>query len=131
MNQTKAPTCHPDRKYHAKGLCRPCYTQAKGYYTTQKRRNTHLRDTYGIDQEAFDWLLDTQKGLCAICEELLALEGPNRSKRACIDHDHVTNKVRGILCHECNLAVGLLQDNPTRMVSAANYVMGYDLAKIG
>jgi hypothetical protein len=38
-----------------------------------------------------------------------------------VDHDHVTGKIRGLLCFECNSAIGLHKDDPARMEAAAMY----------
>jgi hypothetical protein len=39
-----------------------------------------------------------------------------------VDHDHKTGKVRGILCHKCNIALGLIGDDPARARALANYL---------
>ncbi len=54
--------------------------------------------------------------MCAICGEK-----PGKKKFA-IDHDHRTDKVRGLLCMRCNIAVGLLRDDPMLMMSAWKYI---------
>jgi hypothetical protein len=41
----------------------------------------------------------------------------------CVDHDHATGRVRGLLCAACNAALGLLQDNPRVILSAADYLL--------
>ena len=48
-------------------------------------------------------MLDFQKGVCAICKKTA-----RNGKRLEVDHDHVTGKVRGLLCRNCNVAVGLV-----------------------
>lgn len=52
---------------------------------------------------------------CAICTL------PS-NKRLCVDHDHKSGKVRGLLCHKCNVALGLLQDNVTFLLQAVKYL---------
>lgn len=74
------------------------YASNKGNY-----RNTRLLRLYGIEEQTYNRLVIAQHGLCAIC--YLPAEN-NRSKRLYVDHDHTTSKVRGLLCHRCNLAVG-------------------------
>ena len=130
MKQTKSAICHPERTCWAKGLCRSCYTKDRGYNNPQTRRINHLRSSYGIDQGTFLEMMEWQHNKCLICHTTLRLDGPNNGNRACIDHDHATKKIRGILCYPCNVAIGFLHDNPAVMVNAANYVMGYDLATI-
>jgi proteasome beta subunit len=59
-------------------------------------------------------LLDRQHGVCAIC----------RSPRAeQVDHDHLTGHVRGVLCFNCNAALGLFKDRPDVLRRAAHYVV--------
>ena len=55
-----------------------------------------------------------QNGRCLIC----GLE----SQKLCLDHDHKTNKIRGLLCRNCNAALGILQDDPALCCAAANYL---------
>lgn len=60
----------------------------------------HLRQ-YGLTVEQFDAMVIDQLGLCEICGAA--------DKRLCIDHDHRTNAVRGLLCNTCNLAMGYFE----------------------
>jgi hypothetical protein len=50
------------------------------------------------------------------------MPGPNSSGEWCIDHDHVTGQVRGLLCGSCNSGIGLLRDDPGVIKAAARYV---------
>lgn len=59
-------------------------------------------------------MLEEQGGLCAICGN--PLEVP------CVDHDHETNQVRGLLCNPCNRGLGLFKDKPETLRSAAAYI---------
>lgn len=61
-------------------------------------------------------MLAEQHGQCAICSTPLDV-GEFR-----VDHCHRTNQVRGLLCNDCNWAIGFLQDDPQRMRAAASYV---------
>jgi hypothetical protein len=63
-------------------------------------------------------LLAAQGGVCAICNK------PAWGTRMpCIDHDHATGKVRGILCHHCNAALGFIKDDPAVARAMANYLV--------
>ena len=69
----------------------------------------------------FDRLLVAQQGLCGICGE------ENRSgHRLAVDHDHTTGRVRGLLCHRCNTAIGLLRDDPALLRAAIEYLARYE-----
>lgn len=74
--------------------------------------------TYGITKGQFTEMLVAQKGGCAICHTIW---GSGR-KGPFIDHDHITGRVRGLLCHSCNAGIGLLRDDPEIMQSAITYL---------
>lgn len=71
---------------------------------------------YGLEENDFADLLEHQGMGCAICG------ASPRVRRMVVDHDHKTGKVRGILCHQCNLGIGLLGDCPLTLVDAAEYL---------
>ncbi len=60
-----------------------------------------------------DALLEKQKHKCAICGD---------DKKLCIDHDHGTGKVRGLLCTDCNLSLGRFKDNIDILSKAITYL---------
>jgi len=80
--------------------------------------NNHVKRerTYGITQERYEELV--AKG-CAICCTLLCSDG----RVLHVDHCHSTGKVRGVLCGECNMAVGKLRDRPDLCIAAAEYLV--------
>jgi dCMP deaminase len=72
----------------------------------QQQREWTLKNVYGISMDDYNKLLKIQGNLCAICK------GPQqRDQNFCVDHCHKTGKIRGLLCHKCNKALGLLNDN--------------------
>ena len=76
-------------------------------------RKSHLKRKYGITLEEFDALLAAQGGGCAIC---------GRTDADNVDHDHVTGRVRGILCFNCNVAIGHVAEDEDRLAAAMAYV---------
>lgn len=86
-----------------------------------KDRDWQLRTKYGITSADYDALLEAQGGGCAIC----GTTAPGGRSRVYfhVDHDHVTNVVRGLLCHGCNISLGLLQENVDTMMAMASYIM--------
>lgn len=80
----------------------------------------HLRRTYGITADDYDEMLAGQGGGCAICES--PTSGDPRRPRLHVDHCHDTGKVRGLLCSDCNRALGQFKDCPDRLVAAADYI---------
>ena len=80
-------------------------------------KDYHLHRNFGIDHEQFTSMEAEQGGRCAICNR-----PPSDGKALSVDHDHVTNAVRGLLCSNCNFAIGLLGDDPEIVESAAAYL---------
>ena len=70
---------------------------------------------YGLTIEDYDALFDKQKGLCGCCGK------PDKTK-LCVDHDHVSGVVRGLLCRLCNRAIGQLGDNVEGVTNALRYL---------
>ena len=79
-----------------------------------KARN--LLKRYNLTTEQVESMKLAQLYRCAICGEQ-----PNTWH---IDHDHETNKVRGMLCGPCNMALGLMKDNQANLMKAALYLNG-------
>jgi hypothetical protein len=73
---------------------------------------------YGITEAEWDALFTMQEGRCVICAVDLA------TVKACVDHDHVTGEVRGLLCNVCNQGLGYFGDDPDRLLAAAAYLVG-------
>lgn len=73
---------------------------------TANGRKQNLRRKYGITVERYAEMWSAQGGACAICS---APEPANKLRRHAIDHDHAMGKVRQILCHRCNIAIGMLE----------------------
>lgn len=89
-------------------------------------REYQLKTKYGITLQAYDEMLKAQGGCCGICG--LPEEYKDRSgniAQLCVDHCHTTNKVRKLLCKRCNMALGLMRDNPELLDVAANYIRYY------
>lgn len=85
-----------------------------------------LKTRFGIDEEEYNKLLLDADYKCEICRTPVKAFGEHSGERtrACIDHDHTTLEVRGILCQDCNFAVGLLKDDPQLCLTAAKYLYG-------
>ena len=94
------------------GKCKKCYIK-KGQerYDPVKKRNENLRRNYGITLTEYDEMLESQSGKCKIC----GTTNPGGRKDTdvfVVDHCHDSDEVRGLLCHGCNTALGLVKDNP-------------------
>lgn len=106
----------PRPKYCSEG-CRARRRQDKmrGY-----AKRFRLEAKYNLSVAEHDDLLVAQGGGCAICGASVSPGGRALS----VDHDHKTGRVRGILCAPCNQAIGLMRDDPRRLLSGAAYLRG-------
>lgn len=94
------------------GHCSGCH---KIKYVAGKRREQHLKRRYGLTLADYDRMLEEQNVACAICQE-------PKVYNLHVDHCHTTNKVRGLLCAQCNRAIGLLRDNTESVARLATYL---------
>jgi Recombination endonuclease VII len=73
---------------------------------------------YGITKEQFLALAEKQNNACASC----LVDATGLIHVLCVDHDHYTNEIRGLLCHDCNTAAGWLSDDPIKAEQLAAYL---------
>jgi hypothetical protein len=96
--------------------CKPCHN-ARGRETRERlyggSRHYHLKKRYGIGAAEVDALIAAQGNRCSICSR----EGPEQ-----VDHDHVTGKVRGVLCFNCNGGLGQFRDDLDVLSEAMTYL---------
>lgn len=124
-------TCCPDRPHYAFGECRRCYDRSnrgrfpsekpdyrRARYDAEKRRRYQLKKNFGLTVAQYDEMLREQGGGCAVCGG----EPGGRWKNFAVDHDHETGAVRGLLCLACNRAIGLLEDDSSRIRKIADYL---------
>jgi len=80
-------------------------------------RKHKLKREYGLTPDAFNAMMLAQNSVCAVClTDQWGARGP------CVDHDHSTGKVRGILCNRCNIGLGQFKDDAERMRAAIAYL---------
>jgi sulfur relay (sulfurtransferase) complex TusBCD TusD component (DsrE family) len=79
-------------------------------------RKDNLKHRYGITESQFDQMAQEQNHCCKICNKAPTKRG------LFVDHCHKTKNVRGLLCYHCNIALGHMKDEPTRLEEAAAYL---------
>ena len=78
-----------------------------------------------MNKEWYYSMLAEQNNVCAICKQAESIvNGPvnKKPKRLAIDHCHTTGKIRGLLCHKCNVSIGAMADSVERLKSAIAYL---------
>ena len=105
----------------------PVYKERIMAYQRKRDWTKHLKIKYGIDGKQYHQLLENQKGVCAICgqpenrKNNYRLNGLNFT-RLSVDHDHITDLVRGLLCYRCNAGLGLFMDDVNLLSKAISYL---------
>lgn len=96
------------------------------YKNSPKSRDRLYQKQYGIGIADYDAMLADQGGVCAICrraETSIVRRGVNEdTRRLAVDHDHTTGEVRGLLCADCNRAIGLFCDDAATAFRAGAYL---------
>ena len=121
VNKNRGPQRH--------SVCRACRREqfrqwSKTPRGRERKRVRVMAREYNLSVEDYDALHATQGGVCAICRRPESYVNPRNGtvQRLCVDHDHLTGKVRGLLCRDCNGGLGLYQDDSGRLRAAANYL---------
>ena len=83
--------------------------------TLEQKRAYDRKKNFGISEEQYEQMLVNQNNQCAICKKEIGWE-------SAVDHCHTTDKVRGLLCRNCNLGLGGFKDNIETIKKAILYV---------
>ena len=102
------------QEYYYKNRTR-ILAECRERYVRYGRSRWLLEKRYGIDQRTYDRMSASQGGKCAICGKL-------SQYKLVVDHDHTTNKIRGLLCRYCNIGIGHFMDDPKTLKSASAYL---------
>lgn len=108
-----------DDRATARGFCSKHYDKSR--LTVERQvynRNVNLKRNYGLTGAAYDAMVVSQCGTCAICGEM-----DESGHHLSVDHHHVTRELRGLLCKKCNRGIGLLRDSPEILRRAADYLV--------
>ena len=108
---------------HCTRLCAIKYKQKLQKESSSKQK-TNLKSNlskYNLTIEQYDELVLKQHNRCAICN----IHQVELIRRLSVDHDHTTGIIRGLLCHRCNLAIGLVDESVEILKAAINYLEYY------
>ena len=114
-----------------RSYCKACSSeQAMQWYrdnpgrTIANKRKFNLATLYGITLQQYEDMLRAQGGVCAICGSAPTMARKTQhGGRLTVDHCHDKGHVRGLLCHRCNRALGLLGDDPVILRKAISYLL--------
>ena len=129
-NEEKDESCFHKMRSKARGYqtycieCRKQRQEAKAKELGQQawsklNRKYYLKSAYGITLEQYEKMLREQNYSCKICK---TDEREVYKQTLFVDHCHTTGKIRGLLCHQCNTALGKFRDSETILNSAIEYL---------
>lgn len=111
--------------------CKACDAEATKTARKNKKelysimyRKRNLKSKYNMGIDDYESLLASQNYACAICGTKNPA-GENSKKvlpSFAVDHEHISGRIRGLLCNTCNRALGFMRDSPELLKSAANYL---------
>lgn len=105
------------RYYRKHRTARLAYDKKYRNQNKKKYIQLRLKFKYGLTIESFDKLLKKQNNKCRICSEVFT-----QQLKPCVDHNHITGKVRGLLCNQCNKGLGNFKDSPELLIQASKYL---------
>lgn len=93
---------------------------SREWYRNNKQiaRNWQLNRDFGISLDQYNKMLQDQSSKCKICN----VSQDETPKNFAVDHCHLTNKIRGLLCQNCNLGIGYFRDNHEILNKALKYL---------
>lgn len=93
-----------------------------------KRKIYNLKKKYNLSVEEYDRMVGVSGGKCEICRIKLNIFRTNSPKPTdvCVDHNHKNGVVRGLLCSNCNLALGLINDKNSTLINMIDYLKKYE-----
>jgi len=95
---------------YVKPTCKRCRSAT----TVAWKRKAYL----GIDEDTYQAMLEAQDRRCAICRS----DSPGTNRSFCLDHDHLTGAVRGLLCTKCNAILDMCKDSREVLLAAIRYL---------
>lgn len=117
-------------KYYAGPAGPLLLAKAKDRYKKdpKKARNWTLQRKFGISLVQYEEILASQNYTCAICHKPESVKRKGIVKDLAVDHNHITKKIRGLLCQACNIGIGQLKldDTDAILVSSLKYREKHD-----
>ena len=101
------------------GVCKVCSLERRRKWNKKNVERVRfynikakLKRKFNVEIDVYDALIEKQGNLCAVCGNLETVRQNGHIKSLAVDHNHGTGNIRGLLCNNCNRALGLLGDNP-------------------
>jgi hypothetical protein len=101
--------------------CKECKKEEDKNYKPKKETLAERLKKHNITPDVYNDMFNKQEGKCPICNR----HQSELVKGLCVDHDHITGKIRGLLCTKCNLRLGTFNDNIEHLKAAIIYLESF------
>lgn len=105
--------------------CRITYRQARNQPLSVAERDWRLQQRYGLTYDEYETMAEQQNNLCMICQQPETQVKQGELIRLAVDHNHMTGKVRGLLCRRCNSALGLVRESADLLSRMIKYLQDH------
>ena|SRR3990167_45321 len=128
MNSLEKYHAEPEKRRKTSNEWKKNNSQRVSVYRKQYNLNNaqrliyYRKQVWGLSKENFEALLLAQASACTICKQPETIKLNGTTKTLCVDHDHITGKIRGLLCNNCNVALGSLKDDIGLLKQAIIYL---------
>ncbi len=113
---------NPNNRHYTCKECTKARLKVSESQSPERKRELHLRRKYDLSLEEYDQMVQLQGGTCALCPATTP-GGKHNNDNWFIDHDHVTGKVRELLCFDCNIVLGIIKDSPEHLGRMITYIL--------
>ena len=120
--KTGRKTDKAETRHYTCKECTKARVSATAAANPEAQRARDYKRKYGITIEEYEQMLKLQGGTCALCPKT-APGGRHAQAHWCVDHDHVTGKVRELLCNDCNMVLGIIKDSPEHLGRMITYIL--------
>lgn len=102
------------------------YDKLRNSKDPKRARKNNLKRKFGITIEQYEAMLTAQDGHCATCPTGEKINKLGQTVSLAIDHCHKTGVIRGLLCGNCNVSIGMVNDNIDRLKALIAYIEKYN-----
>lgn len=113
----------PNARHHECKECAKALIRASREANPDKHKDYHLRRAYRITLAQFNRMVLAQGSKCACCG---TDKSGSKHNQWCVDHDHVTGAVRELLCKDCNIVLGIIEDSPKHLQRLLQYIIKHN-----
>lgn len=96
------------------GKCKEC--------SSLLSKKSFILSKYKLNSDDYSALIKEQNNVCKICGKQESGVFRGKQKRLSVDHNHITGKIRGLLCSSCNVGLGVFKDSPDLLRKAIKYL---------